>query len=199
MAGYIGAAGLILPDPGPCGSGKLGRACDSAIGGLTLPSQLVNRTFGVVVTATNASRVNDAALVASVAGSLRVQAVVLTEQVPDASLWVQHAIALAASVASCDPATVESAHVAWWRMFWSRSFVDVTQRAGLPPHENVAWNASAHYAWQRFLDAADGRGSETPIKFNGQAFTVDVGNGPDYRDWGGNVRWASVCIAACCS
>ena len=41
-----------------------------------------------------------------------------------------------------------------------------------------------HYVWQRYLDQCDGRGARAPIKFNGQAFTVDNGKGPDYRDWG---------------
>ena len=45
------------------------------------------------------------------------------------------------------------------------------------------------YIYQRYLDLASGRNPTAPVKFNGQAFTVDVGQGPDYRGWGASYWW----------
>lgn len=74
-----------------------------------------------------------------------------------------------------------AAHAAWWGEFWNRSHIEMPAAAIDPAQALV----EQQYVWARYLDACDGRGASAPIKFNGRAFTVDEGHGPDYRAWGG--------------
>lgn len=82
-----------------------------------------------------------------------------------------------------------TAHAAWWRAFWDRSWIRVTGN-------EQARAVTQGYAMQRYMMAACSRGAY-PVKFNGGLFTVgrDVAAGtrptpaqhdPDYRRWGDN-------------
>lgn len=63
-----------------------------------------------------------------------------------------------------------AAHEAWWRRFWSRSWIYIKNDSAV----------TRGYILQRFVTACGGRGAY-PIKFNGSIFTVSN----DYRAWGG--------------
>ncbi len=84
-----------------------------------------------------------------------------------------------------------AAHLAWWKSFWDRSWIDLAETdpadiptAGLSP----AFTISRAYALCRFMNAAAGRGAQ-PIKFNGSYFSVGTPENPDYRRWGGPGFW----------
>lgn len=82
-----------------------------------------------------------------------------------------------------------TAHQAWWRDFWNRSWIDVSG-------SDDARAVTQGYLMQRYMMAASSRGA-APVKFNGGLFTVghDLPAGkaqtaedhdPDYRRWGSN-------------
>lgn len=68
------------------------------------------------------------------------------------------------------PKPDRTAHEAWWRRFWNRSWIYVRNDSAV----------TRGYILQRFVTACGGRGAY-PIKFNGSIFTVS----DDFRAWGG--------------
>lgn len=77
---------------------------------------------------------------------------------------------------------------AYWKAYWSRSYISVEEKPG----EESAITRS--YDWSRWMAACAGRGN-FPIKFNGSIFTVDGHFAgaqkfdPDWRRWGGDFWW----------
>lgn len=82
-----------------------------------------------------------------------------------------------------------AAHVAWWKNFWSKSFIHITGT-------QEARTASAGYAYVMYLNAMAGRG-EFPIMWNGSIYSPPTGEvpvtnhtgtksnkDPDFRPWG---------------
>ena len=115
--------------------------------------------------------------------SVTLAVVVYTEQTASADSWLSAVEALQETQSQLNVDDVYAAHVASWAQVWGRSYVDVLAPQGGNYSQSTLDAINDHYVWQRFLDLCDGRGASA-IKFNGQAFTVDVGSGPDYRDWG---------------
>lgn len=92
---------------------------------------------------------------------------------------------------------IKELHANWWYSFWNRSSVEL--------YQSDTFLVGLLYNHQRYLDALDGRGMNKSIKFNGQSFYIDVGNGPDYKKWGKlyvctlvNYTWFQNNIQYCC-
>jgi hypothetical protein len=157
------------------------------------PDPLMHRCFGAQMSGPRLVSSSDRELSsANAAHDHRLDIVALT-QTPAASAqsWQRE---LASIAAKANPANLEplwSAHLAWWKEFWNRSWVDVSG-------DDQARAVSQGYIMQRYMVAASSRG-ELPVKFNGGLFTVgrdlsddrpsnSVDHNADYRGWG-NAFW----------
>ncbi|MBO0356682.1 hypothetical protein J0X19_01870 [Hymenobacter sp. BT186] len=84
--------------------------------------------------------------------------------------------------------------VAWWREFWSRSFIHIQpEKAATNAPE---WQAGRNYQLMRYLLGCNAFG-QYPTKFNGGLFTYDpaltdstLKFTPDFRNWGGGTHTA---------
>ena len=153
---------------------------DSLNGSLHDP--LTNVTFGGLIQGVALKRTDPTTLSGSNIQSLDMAVTLLTQQMDSVEDWTM----LLAKQTYANPAVTKSYEntAEWWGKFWTQSGVIVDSKTSDDGHV-----ISAQAAYQRFLDACDGRGAY-PIKFNGQLFTADDGtNGPDYRDWGGGIWW----------
>jgi hypothetical protein len=141
-------------------------------------------------------------------------------QYPTAEAWLKSAESIAHAAADGDAALAATS--AYWRRFWSRSWVDcaVSPVDGLDPEaisklsptgesrhglflgqdkvspDIAAMTVGRAHTLQRYMQACAGR-SIFPIKFNGSIFTVDPAplgkNGnPDWRRWGDCHWWQNV-------
>jgi len=156
--------------------------------GTTCPDQLINRTFGAVMSGTDMVAEDDKTLKSTSGSTRRVISIsVLTEQTPTAEAWLKDARELASQNGKASLNAARKAHEAWWKSFWDRSYITVT---GDKPAETV----TRGYELQRYLLACCSRGP-LPPKFNGATFTIGrPDTTPDYRKWGGcywfqNNRW----------
>ncbi|XP_062510609.1 uncharacterized protein LOC134186626 [Corticium candelabrum] len=159
------------------------------LGSLTklLWDPLANVTFGGIIRGPNLKRLNSTTLAGSDLKELDVAVTVETLQANNSvDEWFEYVNKQASSNPDVDVSFNKTA--AAWMSFWSRSGVIINDTSGGEGPTNDGYMISAQSVYQRFLDACDGRGS-LPIKFNGQLFSVDVGKGPDYRDWGGGFWW----------
>lgn len=152
----------------------------------TLPNPLTNVTFGGIVRGTDLKRVNGTTLTGSGLAKLDVAVTLQTLTVDSADDWVYYIEKQSNGNPNVDVSFKQTASS--WMNFWARSGVIINDTSGGEGMENNGYKVSAQSVYQRFLDACDGRG-KTPIKFNGQQFTLDVGKGPDYRDWAGGFWW----------
>lgn len=92
--------------------------------------------------------------------------------------------------------------LAWWREFWSRSWININTGAN---QDDLGWQAGRNYELFRYILAAN-RTGKAPTLFNGGIFIFDNplananafgagGPNPDERAWGGtlfmaqNQRW----------
>ncbi len=145
------------------------------------PDPYVNLTFGGVRRSAGGDplhQLNDSSLHGDGLRSTDLVASIHVSQAPTARAWLE--AARAADAATLPSAAARAAHEKFWAQFWRRSFINLPN----PANDSAQAIVERQAVWARFLDAADGRNSRAPIKFNGQAFTVDEGKGPDYRDWG---------------
>ncbi len=79
------------------------------------------------------------------------------------------------------------AHEEWWNGFWNHSYLEISANNNTNTSVSLV---SKLYNLQRYLDALDGRSKNSKaIKFNGQSFTIDSGNGPDYKQWASGYWW----------
>lgn len=151
----------------------------------------LHRTFGAALLGAGLSAGDDRHLASAEARrDYRFDVVALTQE--DSASPQSWAAALYALLPRANPARLDaawSAHAAWWRDFWDRSWIRVSG-------STEARAVSQGYAMQRYMMAASSRGAY-PVKFNGGLFTVghDVAPGtkqtpaehdPDYRRWGDN-------------
>jgi len=159
------------------------------LSGFERPDPLLHRTFGAVVKADNAQRIDDLHLQSPKSRRHRFSIYVLTKHPvsPEAWLDAMDRTILAAERIPFDER--RSAHERWWRDFWNRSWIHVT--ADVAAEKDNAYVVSRAYALQRFISACAGRG-QYPIKFNGSIFTVPWPDKPgdaDYRRWGPGYWW----------
>lgn len=147
---------------------------------------ILHRTFGAIITGTEASIIDDRTLETKATKSGHLSIYVLTKHPAEPGEWLN---SMEEIVAVTDEMPFEKRlreHRGWWKAFWKRSWINARSETG-----DDAFVVSRAYALQRFIDAAAGRG-RYPIKFNGSLFTVphpDKPGGPDYRRWGPGYWW----------
>lgn len=148
---------------------------------------LLDRTFGAVIQANKAERVNDSSLRSPLASSHLFNIFVLTQHPASPAEWLRSMDRLIASTEKVSFSDRLRRHRAWWDKFWRRSWIDIASAS----REEDGYILSRAYALQRFLNACAGRG-QYPIKFNGSIFTVPNPGSPgdaDYRRWGPGYWW----------
>ena len=178
---------------------------------------LLHRTFGAAMGGAGyvrSSDGSDVAVSATVAAGVKSNLEIVLQTVEACESEAAWLAAVAAAVeAEASRGTLpfkEAAHASTWESLWQRSYVDISVRSDATYNHDAdedtqnttplltnPGNVEAvndAYAWQRYMDLADGRNTWGVIKFNGQAFTTSL-NGTqeghkkgvvsaDYRDWG---------------
>ena len=153
---------------------------------------LLHRTFGAVIKATDAQRIDDTHLRSRKSNTHRFDIHVLTKHPATADEWLT---GIERTIAETEATSFEdrrAAHEAWWNAFWQRSWIHAE---ATDSQKDDAFVVSRAYALQRYINACAARGAY-PIKFNGSIFAVghpsnpraDSGN-PDYRQWGPAYWW----------
>jgi alpha-L-fucosidase 2 len=148
---------------------------------------ILHRTFGAVITADGAKKIDDLNLRSSGLKSHHFEIYVLTRHPSTPQDWLRAVAETVAAVQKAPLAQRFSAHRAWWKEFWQRSWIDISSAA---PDEDT-YVLTRAYNLQRFINACAGRGAY-PIKFNGSIFTVPNPESPgdaDYRRWGPGYWW----------
>ena len=88
---------------------------------------LKDRTFGAVITGSNAVSKDDVTLQTEAAISSSIQVTVLTTHPDTQEQWLKKTIALSDEILKKPHAQRLTAHQNWWRNFWSRSWIHLTQ------------------------------------------------------------------------
>ena len=101
--------------------------------GLLREDPLRHRTFGAVITAGGGRAVDERTLAAAPARSHRICVHVLTKHPATGEEWTRDANRLVASASEEPPERSRAAHEAWWREFWSRSWIFVEGPRTPPP------------------------------------------------------------------
>lgn len=83
-----------------------------------------------------------------------------------------------------------AAHEEWWRGFWARSHIVLTNTS-----DAAQRNVTSQYALQRYVQAVQARGHRFPIKFNGGLFTAQRPPHEEARQWGGLNWWQNLRMA----
>jgi hypothetical protein len=155
--------------------------------GFAQPDPILHRTFGAIIKAAGARRADDLHLLSPRASAHRFDIYVLTRHPSSPEDWLKSMEELMAPTEKTPfPARLQ-AHKAWWKEFWSRSWIDIASAS----QTDDSFIVSRAYNLQRFINACAGRG-RYPIKFNGSLFTVPNPGSPgdaDYRRWGPGYWW----------
>ena len=151
---------------------------------------LLHRTFGAVIQAENAKRIDDTCLQSPESKSHRFDIYVHVEHPATETQWLTALEQVIADIRAVPIEERRAAHQAWWQEFWQRSWIHVQDS---DKGKDDAYVVSRAYALQRYINACGGRGPY-PIKFNGSIFTVEgfedgKSRGPDYRRWGPGYWW----------
>jgi hypothetical protein len=101
---------------------------------------LLHRTFGVVIATPGGQRLDDRRLVSPTAREHRFTLAVHTAQPVTADAWLAQTQNILAQAEAISPAQRRTEHEAWWREFWSRSWIHVTTRAGSQPAITIPAN-----------------------------------------------------------
>lgn len=164
---------------------------------------MLDRTFGVVIEAENATRENDATLKLPAAKQQQLNLHVLTKHPAKPEAWLAAIEQLITDTNSNPLAQRKQQHAEWWRQFWDRSWIhfsegsEAVQSAKSLNRDSNAYRVSRGYQLQRYLNSCAGRG-EFPIKFNGSLFTVPYPKKPgdaDFRRWGTGYWWQNTRLA----
>ena len=153
---------------------------------------ILHRTFGAIITGTDAERLSEKSLRTSSSKQGRLDIYLLTKQPATPDEWLKAIEGIADETGEIPFKERLNAHEHWWNEFWNRSWIHATQAdASQGNPEDDAFTVSRAYALQRFINASAGRG-QYPIKFNGSIFTVPAPGTPgdaDYRRWGPGYWW----------
>ncbi len=155
----------------------------------------VDRTFGLILSGTDATRLDQTTLVAKTAKSNRFEIAVHTAQTENFEEWLAQIRQIAddAAAVSIDERRAET--LKYWRDFSEKSWVRFSPNrkaiSELSDAERAAvaaetFDLTRAYALKRYMTACEGRGA-LPIKFNGGLFAVETPGKPashDYRRWG---------------
>jgi Domain of unknown function (DUF5703)/Concanavalin A-like lectin/glucanases superfamily len=97
------------------------------------PDPLFERVFGGVITAPDGSVQDNAHLVSPHKTEHRFSVHVLTEHPSSPEQWQRSVAALSNRTDALPLAERKAAHTQWWRAFWDRSWINVTQQTPSPP------------------------------------------------------------------
>lgn len=151
---------------------------------------LLHRTFGAIITSSDAKRLDDTRLQSAAGPEHRFDIYVLTQHPSSPAAWLHSMNELIALTVKTPFEQRQQAHTQWWQEFWKRSWIRATAAPSDARADDAAY-VSQMFALQRFITACAGRG-RYPIKFNGSLFTVAFANRPgdaDYRRWGPAYWW----------
>jgi alpha-L-fucosidase 2 len=149
---------------------------------------LLHRTFGAVIKATGAQRIDDTHLRSASSRKHRFDIYVLARHPATEDEWRAGVDQVIADVEATSFSVRRAAHETWWKAFWQRSWFHVTATGA---QKDDAFVISRAYALQRYVTACGARGAY-PIKFNGSIFTVEHEGKPhnaDFRQWGPGYWW----------
>ena len=152
---------------------------------------LLHRTFGAIISAKNATPLNNQHLRTTRAKKHRFSIQVLTKHPSTPEQWISEIQKSAQFTEKISFEKRKQLHEEWWENFWNRSWIEITESKTNTTHSSDAFILSQAYALQRYVDACAGRGAY-PIKFNGSIFTVPCPDKPgdaDYRRWGPGYWW----------
>lgn len=154
-----------------------------------------NLTFGCVMTGDGMIKQDARTLVSAELTdqgvNLDTSIVVLNEQTATAEAWYNKLMTEKSEIEATSVEDSYSAHQAWWKDYWDRSYIEVTGGT------EEAYTLTQNYILQCFVSGCSTRGN-TLSNFNGSIFTVDVkGNtgksnffgeitqdlAPDFRAW----------------
>jgi hypothetical protein len=162
------------------------------LSGYPMNDPILHRTFGAIITGTEAERTSDTTLQTAPARSGRMNVFVLTLQPSSPEAWQRSIGEIAVNTEKIPFASRKKEHRDWWKAFWDRSWIHARSNDKAKRGEDDdAFIVSRAYALQRFIDASAGRG-QFPVKFNGSIFTVPAADKPgyaDYRRWGPGYWW----------
>lgn len=183
--GRVGWVHRNIKSVGPAMHAKI-----QGVDGFERLDPLLHRTFGAMIKADHAKKIDDTHLLSPKAKNHRFDIYVHTEHPATEAEWVQATEQLIADTEAVEFGKRRADHEAWWNAFWQRSWIHV-DAAG--KGKDDAFVVSRAYALQRYINACGGRGAY-PIKFNGSIFTVEgfengKSRGPDYRRWGPGYWW----------
>lgn len=153
---------------------------------------ILNRTFGALISGTEAECVNKNTLQTSDAKRGNLNVYVLTRHPSQPDEWLAAIKQLATGIDSMPFEQRRKRHEKWWAEYWNRSWIYAEENGSSNPlSDNDAFTVSQSYVLQRFINGSAGRG-HYPIKFNGSIFTVPSEGKPgnaDYRRWGPGYWW----------
>lgn len=132
------------------------------------PDPLINRTFGCTVMG-KGFVVHDTKTLHTAKASISNHFIicVLTEQTPNADVWLNDIARLSDHLRLLGITKCRVEHQKWWEKFWERSWINVS---GGDSKETSA--ITQGWYLNRFLTACTARGN-APVKFNGGIFNVD--------------------------
>lgn len=148
---------------------------------------ILHRTFGAIITAKKAEKIDDLNLRSKAGTSHLFSIYVLTKHPSSPEEWLKEVDKLISATEKIPYQTRLRAHRAWWEAFWRRSWIDIHSKSTA----DDTYILSRAYILQRFINACGGCG-QYPIKFNGSIFTVPNPGSPgdaDYRRWGPGYWW----------
>ncbi|MCY2930664.1 MAG: DUF5703 domain-containing protein [Planctomycetota bacterium] len=151
---------------------------------------LLHRTFGALIRAQEARRVDDRHLESPNGPRHRFSITVLTKHPATQEQWLAGVREIVKKTEAVDFHERRKAHLAWWESFWGRSHVYIRDREAATATGN-GHDVARGYNLQRFITACAGRGAY-PIKFNGSLFVMPWPGRPcdaDYRQWGPDYWW----------
>ncbi len=156
---------------------------------------LLNRTFGGLIRSAQLEKTAPTQLNSTKPiEEFSVSVYALTSQTKTQENWISQIKQEAKTIESLSRAERFQYHKNWWKLFWDRSYINISTKDS--SEKESVFNVSRNYALQRYINACSGRGG-SPIKFNGNIFTVDTKNlegqykgfDADYRRWGGPFWW----------
>lgn len=129
---------------------------------------LLHRTFGVIIKADNATRMDDLSLLSPESKTHRFDLYVHAKHPATEAEWLGEMEQIIATVNKTDIETRCAEHVAWWRAFWNRSWIRASNRV------NVAQNQSSSLVPSNDLNLRMGISSKGGNQLNGQFGRVSM-------------------------
>jgi len=185
QTGRIGWYHHNVKSVGPAITGEI-----QGLKGFERPDPLLDRTFGAIITAPGAKRLDDTHLQSPASKRHEFSIYVDTLHPATEEQWLALMDKHMQRVGEIEFTVRRAAHEKWWAERWDRNWIMAGGAKGSGKADD-AYVVSRAYALQRFITICSGRGVY-PIKYNGSIFTVPHPGAPgdaDYRRWGPGYWW----------